>query len=83
MTFDKDLASAELASFEILVSHHVRQMRLVRDRTTLLLFATKLGALKGIVEHAAMEIKRERICGCGAIIEKAVQVCPSCGRDIQ
>jgi len=81
MTFDSALAKAELDAFEILCVHHSRRAIIARDRKTCLLFATKLGSLSNMFSHAAAQMKGERLCQCGAVVENGkVKLCPSCGR---
>jgi hypothetical protein len=83
MTFDALLAKAELDSFEVLLVHHLRQIRLAHDRPTCLLFATKLGMLASSFQNAAAVMRREVLCQCGLIVEnRALGTCPSCGRQL-
>jgi len=83
-SFDKDLATAELSAFEILATHHARQISIARDRKTCLLFATKLGTLANMFSHAAGQMRKERLCECGTIVENGkLGTCPSCGKGLR
>ena len=67
---------------DITITHHIRQMKTVRDRKTCLLFATKLGTLAKLAQHEAAQM-RERMCRCGTVIESSkVKMCPGCGREL-
>lgn len=81
-SFDPDLAVAELCQFEILVQHHLRQLREVRDVATGEQFTTRLGKLKSDADHTLRTIKRVK-CTCGLEVNKVyVKICPRCGRTI-
>lgn len=81
--FDPQLALAEMTAMEILVHHHLRTAKSAMDIKTCLLFATRLGTLKGAAEHAATAMRKERLCRCGAVVVSGkVRECPSCGRDL-
>ncbi len=81
-SFDALLATAELTAIEIQINHHVRQISLARDRATCLIFATKLGALAAMANHAAAQMK-ERLCRCGTVVWSGkVKICPGCGRSL-
>lgn len=83
MTFDPQLATAEMQGISIIVQHHLRCSREAKDLKTCLQFLGILTKLAKDAESRVISMKQAHRCECGFVPNKlTVRKCPRCGKEL-